>query len=119
MLSEQIKNIAEEIGYFYLLKNNNDYSATADELIALRLNKIEVKNDMVFLETSRPGLIIGKRGENFKQLEDYLKETISFSTLYVVESKDDLLYYLIPQEQEPEPEDYTYQCDLDDLDDLE
>lgn len=62
----------EEIGYkissFYLQKHNGDYTTAREEVEKVRINNIEVRDNKVFIFTSRPGLLIGRKGENIDKL---------------------------------------------------
>ena len=62
------------------------------------------------ITTSRPGLLIGKRGSNIEELSDWLKKKVK-----IIEAKDDLNNYLIPYP--PEDDESPYDNYLGDLDD--
>lgn len=95
-ISEEVKDVARDIGQFYLKKNNGDYKATAQEVLALRISKIEVANGEVSITTGRPGLLIGKRGTNIDALSHHLKVKIK-----IIEDIDHLSFYLVPYEEWP------------------
>lgn len=94
MLSKEVRNIANHIGEFYLAKNNGDIDKTNDELERLRLNRIELSSEAIVLVTSRPGILIGKRGENITKLIEYLAGPYPEKKVKIVEDMDDLLYLL-------------------------
>lgn len=71
-ISEFQKQIARQIGEFYLHINNGDYKKTEQVLADLRVSNIDVHNNVVSIYTARPGLIIGKRGTNISDLEKWL-----------------------------------------------
>lgn len=91
MHSEEAKDAARKIGLFYLKKNNNDYEATEQEINKLRITKVDVTDNKVIIITERPGLLIGKRGENIDKLTDALGMEI-----HIIEEFDPLSAYLIP-----------------------
>ena len=93
-IPEEVKDVAQNIGQFYLKKNNGDYKATAQEILALRISKIEVANSEISITTGRPGLLIGKRGTTIDALSQHLKVKIK-----IFEDVDHLSFYLIPCEE--------------------
>lgn len=94
MLSEQDKEAARKIGYFYLEKNNRDFKATEKEIVDLRISKVHVKDDgVVAITTERPGLLIGLRGENIDSLTKFLGVNV-----HIIEEPDSISYYLVPQD---------------------
>lgn len=96
MISEQVQEIARQIGKFYLTKNNGDYKKASDEILKLQITKLEVLDDgRVCITTNRPGLLIGKRGENIDNVCRHLGMKI-----HVIEEMDHIYNYLIPYLQE-------------------
>lgn len=90
--------IAKKIGEFYLDKNNGDHEKANEEISRVRFNHVEFLNDnRVLLEVSRPGILIGKRGENIEKLQEflghklYIKETVEhiMDHMYVYPVEDD------------------------------
>jgi ribosomal protein S3 len=71
---------AELIGYelstFYLIKNNHDYQKAAKEVISLNITDIEVQGEEIHIYLNRPGLIIGRKGENIDALTKFLGKTV-------------------------------------------
>ncbi len=92
MISVEVQEIAQNIGQFFLTKNEGDYEKTAEEIYRLRIEKIIVNGDIITIHTHRPGLLIGKRGRTIDELTTYMGREIK-----IVEEEDDLNYYLIPQ----------------------
>lgn len=68
---EQIE-IAEKISSFYLRKNNFDYKKTNEEIEKVRIQNVEKTEKGITIFTERPGLLIGWRGENINQLQEFL-----------------------------------------------
>ncbi len=97
MLSEQVQNIAREIGLFYLEKNGGDFKKTEEEIGILQISKIEIGNPdrIVIITTGRPGVLIGKRGQNIEALEKHLSRKI-----HIIEDMDSIYDYLVPREEE-------------------
>lgn len=92
-ISEQIKEIANLIGDFYLNKNKGDYQKAAKEIYELQITDLcRLVDNIVVITTGRPGLLIGKKGDNIFALIDWLKRPIK-----IQEAEDSLLDYLIPQ----------------------
>lgn len=98
-ISVEVKHICHLIGLYYLEKNEGSYLAAEDEIERLRIAGMAVEGETVTLVTSRPGLVIGKRGENFEKLTAFLTEKMGMPyQLRVVEATEDLTEYLIPRE---------------------
>lgn len=97
MISEEVKNIAYRIGQFFLEKNKLDYDAACDEIKKLRINNLSIFKEItngkttIEIETSCPGLVIGRRGEQIDKLSKYLGMEIR-----LVETRETLLDYLLP-----------------------
>lgn len=104
MISEEVKDIAHRIGQFFLEKNELDYKAACAEIEKLRINNLSIYEKRtngkttIEIETSRPGLVIGRRGEQIDKLSKYLGVEIR-----LVETKETLLDYLLP---------YNWQAEL-------
>ena len=100
MLSQEVKDVAERIGQYYLEKNHGDYASTELEITSLHISEIQVDNSLahsiaISITTARPGLLIGKRGTNIDALEKYLNTKVK-----IIEDKDPLHSYLIPYPDE-------------------
>ena len=92
MITEDIKDVASKIGFYYLQKNNNDYKKTYQELESLRIQQILVlDSSTITIILSRPGLLIGVRGTNLDNLEKFINKSI-----YIVEARETILDYLMP-----------------------
>ena len=94
-MTEKQKELAEQIGLFYLAKNGGDYIKTREEIERLGIKDILPVKDIAIIWTTRPGLLIGKRGKNILALEYFIHYKI-----HIIEEMDDILDYLIPIELE-------------------
>ncbi len=101
MLSKTTKEAAVAIGEFYLAKHNGDHNKACEELLNVRIRELIVLRDFIIIKTERPGMLIGKRGENIDELQKHLGKAI-----HIVEDEDELEGYLLPQE--PIQDDYYY-----------
>ncbi|RJQ30353.1 hypothetical protein C4565_00785 [Candidatus Parcubacteria bacterium] len=135
MIPQDVREIAQQIGVFYLRKNDNNYEKTAEEISNLQIvqlslettnssvgssieseNKVGTKKTLT-ITTARPGSLIGKCGTNIDELTKYLKETHKIDHIKIVECRDNLIDWLIPQREEEL--DYSYDCLTDEeIDDL-
>ncbi len=97
--SEEIKHIAQQIGQFILTENHGDYKAANDFITKLRINRLELVGGKLVIETSRPGLLIGKRGEQIEKLQAYLN-----LPLHIEETREHVTDYM-----------YVYADDLDEI----
>lgn len=95
MITKDVKEICEQIGEFYLNKYNGNYAETEEHILRLGFSSIELDENKtkVTVIVARPGLFIGKRGENVEQLEKCLGKKI-----HIIESPENLNDYLIPVE---------------------
>jgi predicted RNA-binding protein Jag len=94
MLPEEVKDVAQRIGQFYLRKNDGDYKATQEEILKLRISKLEITDKGVAITTERPGILIGKRGTNIDALSSFLAMEVR-----IIEDRDPLITYLLPFEE--------------------
>jgi ribosomal protein S3 len=102
MISEQMKDIATKIGLFILQEQKGDYNAACEEVTRLRIHKLELEGDRLTIETSRPGLLIGKRGQRIDALKAYLG-----LALHIVERTEDITDYIYPYDpSEYDPSEY-------------
>lgn len=76
MYSEEEKKIAREIGYFIYEKNKFSICEAIKELKYYGIKEIKLKGDKLTIRLSRPGLLIGKKGENIEALKNKLKVII-------------------------------------------
>lgn len=58
MISQEIKDLAQKFGKFFLQEKNGDYNAACEEINKLRINDLRVENGKFVIETSRPGRFI-------------------------------------------------------------
>lgn len=100
----QVQEVAGRIGLFFLEKNNYDFQATRTEIERMRINHIYIDSlapeSIVVIETSRPGLMIGKRGQQIHDLQAFINIEFKYG-LRLVETMQHIEDHLIPQEPEP------------------
>lgn len=102
MLEPEVKDVAQRIGQFYLAKHNNDYDATATELLRLQITQLTIEDDVVTITTARPGLLIGKRGQNVEALENHLNAKVK-----IKEELNSLFDWIMPvKEEDWDDDDY-------------
>jgi ribosomal protein S3 len=94
MTSEE-RQVAREIGEYYLQKNNGNYCAAEDEILRLYISRIDVCEDIITIVTGRPGALIGKRGINI----DCLGKAIG-KKIRIIEDMECITGFLIPRPQE-------------------
>lgn len=79
-----IKRIARSIGYFYQNKyseQNHHYIRECIEM--LKIHGLEMKGNILWITLGRPGLLIGKRGENIDALLKYLQNDSDLKNLKI------------------------------------
>lgn len=93
--------VCKKIGEFYLNKNEGDYEKAQREVQNLGISEVIATGDSVLIKLSRPGLFIGKRGENMDKLGAFLEG----KRIHIVEV--DSITDLIGPRKEPEYPDYV------------
>ena len=65
--------VCKKIGQFFLERNNGDYEKTNEQIRNLGIQDIEIG---IVIKTSRPGYLIGKRGQQIIDLQKLLGKKI-------------------------------------------
>lgn len=99
-ISTELQGICCAIGHFYLRKCENNYEEAADEIARLRVTEVSLVSDEVHIRLNRPGILIGRRGENIGNLEKFLKRKVK-----IFEETTDWTYLLTPIDYEKELDD--------------
>ena len=92
-----LQNLAQTIGAFYLEKNAGDYKEATDEIIQLGVTKLDFHGSKVSISLTRPGLLIGRRGENIDKLKEYLSKQLK-QKINIAIIEDVITGWLIPYE---------------------
>lgn len=102
----QLYCLHDQIGQFFLKKNEGDHVKANDEILRLQIVRIEViTSALVLIETSRPGLLIGRRGETVEQLKEFLGKSI-----HIKECKENIVDFMFVYDEF----DYNYDYELTD-----
>lgn len=76
------KDIARAIGYFYYEKENQNEDNAIKAINDIQIQNIEYNDGTLCITLGRPGIFIGKRGENIMAITNYLrKEFDSFKEI--------------------------------------
>lgn len=67
MITPEVLELAERIGKYFLVKNDGDLEATAEEIRKLQITDLRIVQQLV-VTTRRPGLLIGARGAQLERL---------------------------------------------------
>lgn len=102
-ISDEMQTIAAKLGYFFLQEKEGDYAKACDEITRLRINDLRLEDGKLVIETSRPGLLIGRRGERITNLQKHMD-----MPLHIEETKQHIIDYIYPFEPEP-IDDYKLQ----------
>lgn len=76
MISQELKDIADKIGRFFLQEYCGDKDKTREFLQQLQIQDIAIEDGKIAITTSRPGLFIGRRGRNIERLVGFLGRNI-------------------------------------------
>ncbi len=116
MLSNEVREVAQSIGQFYLKKNGGDIEKANQEIEALRITKIEVGENCVALITiERPGLLIGRMGTNIDALTQHLS-SLCPKGIRILEESDPIGSWLMvtdPRNSDDFPNDIYSDVDPD------
>ena len=97
MISNELMEVCLKISYFYLEKNFDDYEAAEKEILSLLITNVEISEDgkSVYISTEKPGILIGRYGDNIKKLSEF------FAPMEVKIKEDEkrLHSFLIPQRE--------------------
>jgi ribosomal protein S3 len=99
-LTREQLEAAKLLSEFYLKKNGGNYAAANEEIRNLRIFDIRTTDTHLVIRLGQPGLFIGRKGENIKNLHA-LVSTILGLELRVEEEKilwEDVLYCYSPDE---------------------
>lgn len=86
------QQIAQQIAEFYLDTNKcgdfqETYKKAIEEITALRISSIDFKRGDIVITLMRPGLLIGRHGENINALEKFLRKKITFKEIKIKEER--------------------------------
>jgi ribosomal protein S3 len=102
--TDKEKDIISQIGKFFLERNlkNSDrelheiYLKTREEILELCITRIVFTSEQsIDICLGRPGLLIGKKGEQINALSEYL-EKYGINKIKIIE--DSLFIYLLPDD---------------------
>ena len=97
---ERNRTACQMIGAFYLsIYSNGNYQSpyvkATEDITQLGITKVVWSGHTIHITLSRPGLLIGRRGENINELQKWLsKMTESTITVDIIE--DSIISWLIP-----------------------
>jgi ribosomal protein S3 len=86
------RTAAELISWYYLDKyaiesRDLQYKNAQEEVRALGLTQISVKGNELCITLSRPGILIGRKGENIDKFERYMNDKGGFTKIKIVEDR--------------------------------
>lgn len=88
--------VAYKISDFYLRKHEHNYENAGNAVSQLNITDIQVKEDKISIYLSRPGLLIGRKGQNIEALQIFLNKPIEIFESF---SWNDIL---VPQPLDPD-----------------
>lgn len=97
MFTDREIDVLRQIGVFFLNENGGCYHKTEQLIQKIGIAEIMLIGNKLTLTVKRPGLLIGRRGVTIDKLQDHLGLEIR-----LVEVKEDILDYLIPQDYSQE-----------------
>ena len=119
------REVCHLIGSYYLRSTKQDFSITIakdrvdrlykdvkEAIYGLGISKVKVEGNKITIVLMRPGLLIGRRGENINALQNYLISKLKIDIKIHIEEAEDISYRIIPQN----PNDFDDWDDWDDWD---
>jgi len=99
MQANRARKVGSLIADFYLERHKDkpieeQYEQARQEIVSLGISGLAWKSNVITVTLSRPGLLIGRHGDNIKALEMFLKERLPFKHLNIEE--DTVLWSLYP-----------------------
>lgn len=98
---EQLTNIERkilrEIGFYFYEKANYDLKASINNLSKIDIKYIKYENNNIYILMSRPGLLIGYKGEDINNIKSILEEKLNNDDLHIYVEGSNInnhLYYL-------------------------
>ena len=85
---DRCQQVARLIGEFYLAQDNNSYVEASKSIQMLGITKIDVMGNKITITLTRPGILIGRRGENIDALTAYLSRYLEDTiTINIIEER--------------------------------
>ena len=88
------REIARLIGEYYLGKNAGNYKNTEEEIRSLSITQIKNTGNTIIITLQRPGLLIGRRGDNIEALQKFMLYKTNYSKINIEEDK--IISWLVP-----------------------
>lgn len=92
MISQEVKEIAQKIGMFYLEHNKGDYKLAKEAIENIGFTEIKIVQTCI-ITARKVGLLIGKKCCNIEALEKHLGMVIK-----PIETNDQITDYIIPSQ---------------------
>jgi len=91
---KKLRAIAIKIGEFYLEKNKDtdtlkNFNKATEEIYSLGITQLILKRNKIIITLQRPGVLIGKRGENIDSLSKFLNMEIDIK-------EDNIISWILP-----------------------
>ncbi len=107
----KLRDLATYIGSFYLSLqkglDESDYQKARDQVSDLGISNLNIQGNKISITLMRPGLLIGRKGENIDQLQKYLNAQYKKNMkIKIIEER--ILEHLFP---------YHYDDCIDELED--
>lgn len=96
ILKDKEKSFLNNIGLIILKNCNMDYNKAIKILNQFGIHNVEYKRNTFHIYIERPGLFIGKKGEQLNQIYNELTEIYKNKTLKIVLHEFSIDQYLIP-----------------------
>jgi len=94
-----LKNIAIQIGEYYLQRHNGSHELACDEIKLLGVVGLTLRKTLygytLEITLIRPGILIGRRGENIEKLKDFLS-TVFSKRIAIKIIEDKIIQHIFP-----------------------
>jgi len=102
----KIHQIIYKLQDFYLEKNQDpdvdkQYSKTQEEMLSMGITQLKLRKNIFTIVLRRPGLLIGRHGDNIDALQKYLLEHVkTVKNIKLRIEEDNITNWLIPYRPE-------------------
>ena len=96
--TEKYREVARLIGEYYLEKQDlsikERYVKAREEILSLGITEIKTKDITIIITLQRPGLLIGRRGENIEKLKTFISSRTLYKNIEIKE--DNIICWCVP-----------------------
>lgn len=89
-ITKREEKVLREISHYFYSNSDFDVNRYYKIINDIDIKRIKIKNDVLYILMSRPGIFIGKAGRDIFAIEEHLKYGHNIKKIEVEESKIDM-----------------------------